>query len=200
MKPSFKHRAINSLITLIIKGIKKLELHQRRWLTEKLATLILATSSKTRTRAIANIKRAFSNLSNKEARALAVSSYQNIVYGVFESFWLDEIETHFDIDDDAKMLLLSGEPLSVATMHMNCYEMVPFALQNLTDRSTTLSNIPEFLLCADEVYTKHGIRYFNKKNGKSFIQLLGAIRSNKVVSLHSDHFSNDTQVEFFLIK
>ncbi|MGL1956333.1 MAG: lysophospholipid acyltransferase family protein [Colwellia sp.] len=197
MNHSFKNKAISNAILILVACFKPLKRQQRKWLVMNVASLILRFANKTRTRAIANIRLALPELNDRQVNKLAFSSYQNIVYGVFEIFWLEEVDFYFDIDEQSKTLLLSGEPLSIATMHMSCYEIVPYALQKLTFRSTTLSNIPKFFLVAEQIYQKLGINCFNKKDSNSFIKLLGAIRSNQVVSLHSDHYAKETQIRFF---
>lgn len=197
MKLTFKHRAINALVMVIISSLKLLSREKRQGFAHGLAWVIFKVSRKTRVRAIANVCRALPELNGLDAERMAMQSYKNIVFGLFETFWLDKISFNFDIDSQSKTLLESGQALSVATMHMSCYEAVPFALQRLTNRSVTLSNIPPFLLSAQKLYQGLGITCFNKRDKASFLQLLTAIKRKQVISLHSDHYGKDVDVCFF---
>jgi len=188
---------INQLIQLLISVFKLFPRTGRRTFARGTAWLIFNLAKKTRLRAQANISRAMPYLNNHEVRLTAIDSYKNIVHGVLECFWLDELEFEFDIDEKTRAILNSGRGVSIATMHMGCYEIVPFAIQALTQRSSTLSNIPDFLHCAKKVYAQADIHCINKKESGAFLQLLKGIRQNRVVSLHSDHYADDMELNFF---
>lgn len=193
MKNQLKGRVID-LIILLFKALSR---RQRKRVAFSLATLILKLAKKTRLRAIANISNAMPHLSHEEVEHLAFTSYQNIVFGVLECFWLDQVTFDFHISSSAQKILDSGAGVSVATMHMGCYEAVPFALQALTQRSSTLSKIPKFLTCAQQVYQRMGVQCIDKHETGGIFHLLKAINNQRVVSLHSDHYASDTELTFF---
>lgn len=197
MKAPLTHQAINGLVVIITTSLKALPRSIRQRVVHGLAWLIFSFSEKTKNRAITNIRRALPELSLQGATKMAVTSYKNIVFGLFETFWLHKVNFNYDIDEQSQNLLLSGQALSIATMHMSNFEAVPFALQRLTGRSVTLSNIPSFLISAHKLYQRLGITCFNKKDKSSFLQLLRAIKRNQVISLHSDHYGKDVDVCFF---
>lgn len=197
MKPKFKYRLLNTVIKGLVALLKAVSISNRKRFAFAMASLILTCASKTRFRAMANIARAMPQLSHDEVKAMAYSSYKNIVFGVLQCFWLDELEFEFELDDCARKLLNSDTGASIATMHMGCYEAVPYAVQKLTQRSTTMSNIPTFVTCAHKVYADMQIDCIDKKQPGSFLCLLQAIRKQRVVSLHSDHYAEDLRLNFF---
>ena len=128
---------------------------------------------------------------------LAVTAYQNIVFGVLEIFWFEDVKYTFKMNAQTKNLIASGVPLSIATMHLSCYEAVPFALQKLTGRVTTLSKVPKFAPSLHSVYAKNGVDCIDKSKVGAFFTLLSKVGSNGVVCLHSDHFGSESEVDFF---
>lgn len=197
IKTKVKHRLANSLVKGIVTLFKSVDRKTRKRIAFGLASLIFALATKTRKRAMNNIANALPHLTLLEVKELSYLSYKNIVFGVLECFWLDELEFEFELDPAAKEILESGLGVSVATMHMSCYEVVPVALQKLTQRSTTLSKIPVFLECAKKIYLDMGIDCINKSGADCFFPLLKAIKQNQVVSLHSDHHAADIKLKFF---
>jgi lauroyl/myristoyl acyltransferase len=185
-------------IVMIIFLFKLRNRATRKKIAFVIARIIFAISPKTRRRSINNLRIAMSSQSSDDRiRHLAVAAYQHIVFGVLENFWFEDLEYTFEMDTATKALMASGVPLSIATMHLSCYEAVPFALQKLTGRVTTLSKIPKFAAGLYSVYAKNGVCCVDKSQVGAFFSLLGKISSNGVVCLHSDHFSSDTNVEFF---
>jgi KDO2-lipid IV(A) lauroyltransferase len=163
-----------------------------------IARIIFALSPKTKKRSINNLRIAMPDQkSDDRIRYLALIAYQHIVFGVLENFWFEDIEYNFEMDAATKALITSGGPLSIATMHLSCYEAVPFALQKLTGRVTTLSRVPKFAAGLHGVYAKNGVCCVDKSQAGAFLSLLGKIGSNGAVCLHSDHFGTDTELDFF---
>ncbi len=182
---------------MFLAGFKKLSRSSRRKLCFSLARTVLKLANKTRHRGIANISAAMPHLTEQEVEALAFISYQNIVFGVVECFYLDQVDFEYQISAEADAILKQGQGASVATMHMGCYEVVPFAMQVLTKRSSTLSKIPVFMPDGKKIYREMGIDCIDKNDSDSLFQLLKAINNKQVVSLHSDHYAKDTQLTFF---
>jgi len=194
---NLKYQFINMLIKGLVGLLRAVSVSKRRRFAFAVASLILSCASKTRFRAMANIARAMPHLSHAEVKAMAYSSYKNVVFGILQCFWLDEITFDYELDETAKTLLHAKTGASIATMHMGCYEAVPFAIQKLTQRSTTMSNIPSFVTCAHKIYQDMQIDCVNKKQAGSFLYLLQAIRKQRIVSLHSDHYADDMLLNFF---
>lgn len=192
-----RNTVIDALILVVVGIFRVFPRTSRRTFAFFIAKAIFLLAQRTRKRAMSNIVAAMPNLTQKEAKKIALRSYKNIVFGVLECFWLEELEIEYCFDDEVNQLLASGNGLMVATMHMSCYEIVPFALQRLTQRSTTLSNVPEFASSARQVYEQAGIDCIHKKQPNAFLDLLQALKNHSVVSLHSDHFANDLSVSFF---
>ena len=69
-----------------------------------------------------NVQRALPHLSDKDVYTLVHKSYQNIVYGVLDCFYLDEADFTFEVTPDAEKVLQSGTGVSVVTLHMGCHE------------------------------------------------------------------------------
>ena len=185
-------------IIIIIFLFKLRNRATRKKIAFVIARIIFAVSPKTRNRSINNLRIAMPHESSDDRiRYLAITAYQHIVFGVLENFWFEDVEYTFEMDTATKALIASGVPISIATMHLSCYEAVPFALQKLTGRVTTLSKIPKFAAGLYSVYEKNGVRCVDKSQGGAFFSLLSNTSSNGVVCLHSDHFGSDTEVEFF---
>jgi KDO2-lipid IV(A) lauroyltransferase len=164
-----------------------------------LGKVIIKVSKKTRLRAMKNIANALPELSMQQREEILTRSYQTIVFGVLESFWLSDLENEIDIlcDEHTLSLLQNKEGASVASMHMSCYEMAPFALQQLTWPITTLSKIPSYIKSAKNIYDKANIQVINKNSDNYFLKLLQASRNKSVICLHSDHYANDVKINFF---
>ena len=192
-----KYKAANVAINSVLRLLKRMSATQRQRLAHGIAWLIFSTCGKTRKRALNNIRRALPDFNRTEQRQLGFTSYKNIVHGVVECFTLNQLEFDFIIDEDTRALLAQPAGASIATMHMGCYEAIPFAMQLLTGRSTTISKIPPFVKNANKVYQDAGIDCVDKNQQGAFIHLLKAVSQNRVVSVHSDHFATDTQLRFF---
>ncbi|GBL05898.1 lipid A biosynthesis acyltransferase [Glaciecola sp. KUL10] len=160
------------------------------------ARFILGFSNATRRRAILNISHVLPNLSYDEATELAFISHQNIVFGVIETLLLDEIEFEYEISQAAQKNLDSNTGLIIATMHMGCYDAVPFALEKLTKRPTIVSKAPTFL-STQRAYEKVGINCYDKNQVSSIFKLIAAIKEQGIVILYSDHYKKDTALSFF---
>lgn len=162
-----------------------------------LSAAIFAMSAKTRGRARNNIRRALPELDTGRVNALARCSYRNIVAGLFECLHLDKIEMEWRCDQATLALLNSNRALSIATLHMGCYEVVPLGIQRITGRSVTLSKLPAYLPSAAKIYQQAGIQVIDKQSINAFLKLLSAVTEKQVVSLHSDLYGSDTAVRFF---
>ncbi|AGH44228.1 hypothetical protein [Paraglaciecola psychrophila] len=185
-------------IVMIIFLFKLGNRQTRKKIAFGIARIIFALSPKTRKRSINNLRVAMTDQSSEDRiQYLAITAYQHIVFGVLEIFWFEDLEYTFEMDKETKAIIASGVPLSIATMHLSCYEAVPFALQKLTGRVTTLSKVPKFAAGLFSLYAKNGVCCVDKSQAGAFFSLLRKISSNGVVCLHSDHFGSDTDVEFF---
>jgi lauroyl/myristoyl acyltransferase len=185
-------------IVMIIFLFKLGNRQTRKKIAFGIARIIFALSPKTRKRSINNLRVAMTDQSSEDRiQYLAITAYQHIVFGVLENFWFEDLEYTFEMDKETKAIIASGVPLSIATMHLSCYEAVPFALQKLTGRVTTLSKVPKFAAGLFSLYAKNGVCCVDKSQAGAFFSLLRKVSSNGVVCLHSDHFGSDTDVEFF---
>jgi lauroyl/myristoyl acyltransferase len=185
-------------ITMIIFLFKLGNRATRKKIAFRIARIIFAISPKTRKRSINNLRGAMpSQTSDEKIQYLAATAYQNIVFGVLENFWFEDLEYTFEMNHETKAIIASGVPLSIATMHLSCYEAVPFALQKLTGRVTTLSKVPKLATGLFSLYAKNGVCCVDTSQAGVFFHLLSKLTSNGVVCLHSDHFGSDTDVEFF---
>lgn len=195
---TLSQRIAAKTIIMIIFLFKLRNRAARKKIAFGIARIIFALSPKTKKRSIDNLRVAMPGQnSDDKIHYLAITAYQHIVFGVLENFWFEDLEYTFDMDTATEALIVSGAPLSIATMHLSCYEAVPFALQKLTGRVTTLSKVPKFAAGLYGVYAKNGVCCVDKSQVGAFFSLLGNISSNGVVCLHSDHFGSDTDVEFF---
>ncbi|MFT5997505.1 MAG: lauroyl/myristoyl acyltransferase [Glaciecola sp.] len=195
---TLSQRITAKTIVIIIFLFKLRNRAARKKIAFGIARIIFAVSPKTRKRSINNLRIAMPDqVSDDSIQYLAVTAYQHIVFGVLENFWFEDLKYTFEMDTATKALIASGVPLSIATMHLSCYEAVPFALQKLTGRVTTLSKVPKFAAGLYSVYAKNGVSCVDKSQEGAFFSLLGEASSNGVVCLHSDHFGSDTKVEFF---
>ena len=192
-----KIRPASLAISFIAWLLTKLPPQARQGLIFSLASLILKHAHSTRLRSISNIQHALPHLSDKDALNLALTAYKNICLGVAETFWLDKLSVEIECDNKTRKLLLSGTGLTVATLHMSCYEAIPLALQLLTGRSTTLSKVPVIYPEAENLYSNAGIECINKDEGNSLFKLLSAINDNRIVSIHNDHYADDMEINFF---
>jgi KDO2-lipid IV(A) lauroyltransferase len=195
---TLSQRIAAKTIVIVIFLFKLRNRAARKKIAFGIARIIFALSPKTRKRSVSNLRIAMPDqMSDDSIRYLAVTAYQYIVFGVLENFWFEDLEYTFEMDAATKALIESGDPLSIATMHLSCYEAVPFALQKLIGRVTTLSKVPKFAAGLHSVYAQNGVCCVDKSQVGAFLALLGKIGSNGVVCLHSDHFGHDTEVEFF---
>ncbi|WP_081585707.1 lysophospholipid acyltransferase family protein [Brumicola pallidula] len=198
---TLSQRVAAKTILVIIFLFKLRNRATRKKIAFGIARIIFALSPKTRKRSINNLRIAMPDQkSDDRIRYLAVTAYQYIVFGVLENFWFEDIEYTFEMDAATKALITSGGPLSIATMHLSCYEAVPFALQKLTGRVTTLSRVPKFAAGLHSVYAKNGVCCVDKSQAGAFLALAGKMGSNGVVCLHSDHFGSDTELDFFQLQ
>jgi KDO2-lipid IV(A) lauroyltransferase len=197
MNNKFYYAGINQFIFIILAFIKVLPQLMKKQLLNIITLLIWPLAKKTRRCSINNITTAMPWLSQKEVKKLAYTSYKNIVYGLLETSWLSEIQFEYSLDDNSRKLLLSGDSITIATLHFGCCEAVPYAIQKITGRSTTMSNIPLFAESISNIYKDLGIDCVNKRDKGRFLYLLNAIRQKRVVSLHADHNGTDTRVCFF---
>jgi len=192
-----KHQLANFLIKLIIRILRCFSRSARFKFASFIAPIILKLSKRTRLRAIANVTNAMVKLNQTQVYELVVASYTTIVFGVLECFWLDEIEMDIECDEDTLMLLNNDKGVSVATMHMSCYELAPFSIQKLIGSATTLSKIPTFIKSAANIYADANIKVINKNQPNAFFSLLQASRKNEAICLHADHYATDVDVCFF---
>ena len=192
-----KHQIIDFLIKLFIKTLTCFSRKTRFKFSSFIAPLILKVSKKTRLRAITNVTNAMPQLTSAQVNAVVIASYKTIVFGVLECFWLDEIEMDIECDENTLMLLNNAKGVSVATMHMSCYELAPFSIQKLVGSATTLSKIPTFIKSAANIYKNANIKVIDKNKPNAFFSLLQASRKNEVICLHADHYATDVDVFFF---
>ncbi|WP_444995141.1 lysophospholipid acyltransferase family protein [Aliikangiella sp. IMCC44359] len=187
----------NAFIQCFIRLINKLSPRKRQSIIFGLAKAALNVAHNTRGRAINNIQKAMPFLAAQEAHDLAISSYQNIAYGVLETFWLNQLEIKVECNLSTSQLLNSGKGLVIATLHMSCYEVVPLAVQQLTGRSTTLSKIPEFFPDAKKLYENVGIQCIDKNGKNTLFELVKSAQNNRIVCVHADHYAKDLEINFF---
>lgn len=192
-----KNTLVSALINIIIKCLKLFSRCQRQKFAKAIAKLILNNAKKTRNRAIKNIASALPHLNAAQVKKLAYKSYQNIVCGVLECFWLNELAIDIECDEQTLELLHNVEGTAVATMHMSCYEIAPVAIERLVGRATTMSKIPDFLKSAEDIYQQSNITVINSKDPNAFMQLLQEAKNKSVICLHADHFSTNVTVKFF---
>lgn len=190
-------RYLDWCVKLIIRCLKLFSRFQRRRFAYLLGYLIFTVSTRTQKRAISNVINAMPDLTRQEARNLALKAYQNTVLGVFECFWLEQLDYRVSCDALAAQHLASEQGAVVVTLHMGCYELVPFVVQQQTQRSATISNIPIYLDSANEIYQRAGIRCINKKHPQAFFKLIEAVKNKLNVCIHSDHYADDLELEFF---
>jgi KDO2-lipid IV(A) lauroyltransferase len=192
-----KNSLANMLINLTIYFFKLFDRSQRQKMAKFIARKILRHAKKTKSRAMSNISLALPTLSAIEVEALALESYENIVCGIFECFWLDEVEIDIECDEATLELLHNEKGAAVATMHMSCYEIAPIIIERLVGNATTMSKIPAFITSASDIYKKSNIKVINSNAPHPFIELLRATKENNVICLHTDHFSTNVPVTFF---
>ena len=195
---TFSQRIAAKTIVMIIFLFKLRSRETRKKIAFGIARIIFALSPRTRKRSIDNLRIAIPDESSDDRiKYLAITAYQHIVFGVLENFWFEDLEYTFQMDKATKAIIASDVPLSIATMHLSCYEAVPFALQKLTGRVTTLSKVPKVAAGLNDIYAKNGVCCVDKSQAGAFFSLLSKVSSNGVICLHSDHFGSDTDVEFF---
>lgn len=195
--PDLSVQSLNGLVVFIVKGLTLLSRNNRRRIAFGLGYLIFSLSPKTRKRASVNLARAMPELADSDVKNLALRAYQHTVFGVFECFWLEQLDYRIACDELTADYLRSDQGAVIATLHMNCYELVPFVVQQQTGRSTTISNVPDHLGVALDVYQRAGIHCINKRHPLAFFKLIDAVRSGEAVCLHVDHYAQDVAVEFF---
>lgn len=170
----------------------------RSGIARYIASLVFSVSKKTRVRATNNLRIAYPNLSDDELTTRAKQSFQNIAIGLFDCFWLPQLKLNIVFNDDnAREIVCGGKSACIATLHTTCFELAPFAVQKITSRSTTLSKIPNFLPQVKKIYDDVGINCINKQDGNSALKLLSAIKRGQVVTVHSDHYAEEVDVDFF---
>ncbi|MFT5755684.1 MAG: lauroyl/myristoyl acyltransferase [Alteromonadaceae bacterium] len=191
-----KNTIIDFLVQFIISSLKLFSRTTRRKIIFYIAAKSLKLTHKTRKMAINNISNAMPWLNEEEVAQIVLSSYQTIAFGVMECFWLTDIKFKISCDDKTRRLLDSAG-VSIATMHMSCYELAPFSIQQLTGSVATLSNIPTFIRSIKEVYRAANIKAIDKNQPHAFIDLLQAARDKHAICLHVDHYKSDVAVSFF---
>ncbi|WP_340679017.1 lysophospholipid acyltransferase family protein [Paraglaciecola sp.] len=192
-----KYAFINLLIRAVIVTLRLFSRVTRQRVAFFIARMILRCSPKTRNRGIKNIINAIPSLTASEAKNMLFDSYQTIAFGVSECFWLSDIKIDIVCDEHTLALLNNVKGVSVATMHMSCFEAAPVAVEKLTGSVTTLSKIPAFLKFAEQVYQQANISVINTAEPNAFIKLLEVSRNYAAVCLHSDHYAKNVEVEFF---
>lgn len=192
-----KYQIIDLLVKVLIKTLTFFSRSTRFKFASFIAPLVLKVSKKTRLRAISNVTNALPHLSPTQVNSIVINSYITIVFGVLECFWLDEIEMDIECDENTLRLLHSTNGVSVATMHMSCYELAPFSIQKLIGSATTLSKIPTFIKSAANIYKNANIKVIDKNKPNAFFRLLQASRKNDAICLHADHYATDVDVCFF---
>lgn len=196
-KQKLQLRLLQFAIDVFIGTLKIFPRNQRQTLLTAISRLIFRFAERTRGRCLTNIARAFPDKNKEQIMALAKKSYANIVLGVTETFWLEDIDLQVHFSDNVEELLRSGGPVAVAAMHMGCCEAVPLAVEQVTGRSTTLSNIPKNMPFAFELYQNVGIKVIDRNKKNSFFEVLKAVRAGEVVSLHSDFHGTEVELDFF---
>jgi len=177
--------------------VRSLSLRRRRRLGGWIGGLIYNNAKKARTRSQANIKRAMPHLSEQHVDELGLKAYRCIVAGVLDCFCLSSLPVEFVLSPQAEKTLSSDKGAVVATLHMSCYELVPYFVQRYATTSTTLSKIPPFLTFAQKVYSEAGIQCVNKNEKGAIFKLIKAALAGHVVTLHGDHYASEVPVSFF---
>lgn len=192
-----KNALLNLCIRTFVALLRCFSRNVRRRIIFFIAVGILKLAKKTRLRAIKNISNAMPTWSDRKVEKIAFESYQHIVFGVTECFWLEDIEMEIECSEDTLKLLHNPNGCSICTMHMSCYEAAPFAIQKLLGSCTTLSKIPKFISGAKDVYKRANIDVIDKSDPNSFFKLLQASRDCASICLHGDHYADDVDVTFF---
>lgn len=191
-------RLINGLVVLLMALLGRLSARQRQRFAGIVAPLILRLVRRTDARLAANLALALPQLDAAQRRTLALSSYRNICLGVLDTFWLDKLQLDIEFNDStSRRIIEGGGGASIVTLHMGCYEVVALAVQRLTGRSSTMSNIPSYLNCVQRQYEAVGIECIHKKKPGGFFELIRAARRGAYVTLHGDHYGSDMPVSFF---
>ncbi|MET1256192.1 lysophospholipid acyltransferase family protein [Aliikangiella maris] len=184
-------------IRLIIKTIHWLNEPKRMQVAQSIIGFIFKRSGKTFNRTVNNIQQAMPDSVHQQAEQLAIKSYQQIAYGVLEMFWLNELAVEVVCSSEVSEIIHQQRGAVIATLHMNCYDVVPLAVQKISGRSTTLSKIPQFYPQAIQIYQDVGIRCINKSDKNVIFQLVSEAKNGQLVSLHADHYATDVAIEFF---
>lgn len=192
-----KNTIVNFFINMIIWLLTLFKRTTRQKFARIIAKLIFKNSIKTKKRALSNITLALPNLTKTQVEKLALESYENIVFGVLECFWLDELDIDIECDESTLQLLHNEKGAAIATMHMSCYEIAPIAIERLVGKVTTMSKIPSFVKSAADIYKKSNITVINAKEPNAFMQLLQAAKNKNMICLHTDHFSKNIPMIFF---
>lgn len=194
----YGERLVERGIELLTGGLARLPMGWRRGFAHGLAPWLLRLSPRTHRRTLANLAEALPGLDCGARARVAREVSQHICQGVLDGFWLEQLQLDIEYGDaQAREILLAGEGASVATLHMGCYEVVALALQRLTGRCTTLSNIPPWLSRGERLYQRVGIACVRKKQTGAFFKLLEAARGGQYIALHADHHGRDLPVRFF---
>ncbi|MCX2864081.1 hypothetical protein OOZ63_19830 [Paucibacter sp. PLA-PC-4] len=189
---------INRAVVLLMGLLGRLSARQRQRVAGIVALLILRCAKRTDTRLAANLALAMPQLDAAQRRTLALRSYRNICLGVLDTFWLDKLRLDIEFSDSAaRRIIEGGGGASIVTLHMGCYEVVALAVQRLTGRSTTMSNIPPHLRCVSRLYQAAGIACVHKNKPGGFFELVRAAKRGGYVTLHGDHYGSDMPVNFF---
>ncbi|GHF77848.1 lysophospholipid acyltransferase family protein [Thalassotalea marina] len=194
-----KNYLLDKIIRLFVWCLLRFSRQTRRAFAHWLATQIFNRSNKTRLRACDNIAKALPEMDEEQIKELALTSYKNIVFGLFECFWLPELDkkTKIVCDEQTLELLHHNNGVSIATMHMSCYELAPFAVQKLLGAVTTLSKIPPFVRSAKHCYQQANITVIDKNQPHALLSLMTAARKKQAICLHADHYANELPISFF---
>ena len=192
-----KNIVLNFCIQNFVALLRCFSRSVRRNIIFFVAVGILKLAKKTRLRAVKNVAEAMPGWSAEEVEKIVYKSYQHIVFGVAECFWLEDIEMDIECSEATLKLLHNLKGCSICTMHMSCYEAAPFAIQKLLGSSTTLSKIPKFIKGATKVYQRANINVVDKSDPNGFFKLLQASRNCESICLHGDHYAKDVEVTFF---
>lgn len=192
-----KFQITDLIIRSFLFVLKRFSRLSRQRFVNAIIPLVLKLAEKTRRRAFDNITNAMPHLTAQQADDLVFASYKVIAYGVLECFWLDELEIDIKCDENTLRLLNNPTGVSVATMHMSCYELAPLAINKIVGSVTTLSKLPKFMPSAAAIYQKANINVIDKNEPNSLFHLLGAARNGAAVCLHADHYSKEVDVTFF---
>lgn len=189
---------INRAIVLLMGLLGRLSARQRQRFAGIVAPLILRCAKRTDARLAANLALALPQLDAAQRRTLALRSYRNICLGVLDTFWLDKLQLDIEFSDIAvRRIIEGGGGASIVTLHMGCFEVVALAVQRLTGRSSTMSNIPPHLQCVSRLYQAAGIACVHKSKPGGFFDLICAAKRGAYVTLHGDHYGSDMPVSFF---